>query len=361
MSREQLSVIGRAFQLEGDLRGSSMITAGNINSTYKVTYEMPDGQPHSYIFQKINTNVFHEPEGIMENIDLVTEHIRSRYPDEVTLHFYHTEDGRNFLYDPDGGFWRVMDFVDSVSFDTSEDPEVIRGTGEAFGRFQNQLADLDGSLLHETIPDFHNTRKRLDTLFRDVEDNALGRNQDAAEEIGYISAVRQEAGALADLYNSGKFPVRVTHNDTKSNNVLFDRDTKQPLVVVDLDTIMPGMSVYDFGDAVRSICNPAAEDEQDLVKVVFDTERFRIFCRGYLGAVGDSLTKVERDNLVTGTFAITVELASRFLDDYLTGDTYFKVDYPGHNLVRTKCQLALARDIRAKKEELERIVAEMLG
>ena len=132
---------------------------------------------------------------------------------------------------------------------------------------------------------------------------------------------------MADLYNSGKFPVRVTHNDTKSNNVLFDRDTKQPLVVVDLDTIMPGMSVYDFGDAVRSICNPAAEDEQDLVKVVFDTERFRIFCRGYLGAVGDSLTKVERDNLVTGTFAITVELASRFLDDYLTGDTYFFGDF----------------------------------
>ena len=176
-----------------------------------------------------------------------------------------------------------------------------------------------------------------------------------------ISSVRLEAGRLSELYVTGSFPVRVTHNDTKSNNVLFDRITKRPIVVIDLDTVMPGMSVYDFGDAVRFICNTAAEDEPDIRRVYFDTSKFRAFCHGYLGAVRTSLTDIEKNSLVLGAFSITVELASRFLDDYLTGDTYFKVNYPGHNLIRTRCQLALAKDIQRKRDELEWIVEDTLA
>ena len=352
---KKLTAIGCAFRLEGTICSYEVITTGNINTTVKVTYERPDQHRKSYIFQKINTYVFRDPERIMENIDLVTEHIRKHFPEEITLHFHHTAEGKNFLYDEDGGFWRVMNYVESISFDTCEDLAVIRSTGEAFGRFQNQLADLDGALLHETIPDFHNTVKRLDTLFQHVEEDPLHRNADAQEEIAYIASVRGEASALSEMYNQGEFPVRVTHNDTKSNNVLFDPESRRPILVIDLDTVMPGMSVYDFGDAVRFICNTAAEDEPDLGKVSFDVSRFRAFCEGYLGMTGGSLEEVERRNLVTAAFSITIELAARFLDDYLTGDAYFKVDYPGHNLVRTRCQLALAKDIWAKKAELEKI------
>ena len=361
MLSEKLAVVGRAFRLAGEFHSYESIKKGNINSTYKVTYLRDGGWLKSYIFQKINTNVFREPEGIMENIDRVTEHIRRACPEEITIHFHHTEKGKNFIYDEDGGFWRVMNYVDSDNYDTCDDPAIIRSTAEAFGHFQNQLADLDGSLLHETIPDFHNTKKRLDKLFQDIEENALGRNQDALEEITWLSSVREEVSRLSDLYNQGLFPVRVTHNDTKCNNVLFDRTTGRPILVVDLDTVMPGMSVYDFGDAVRFICNTAREDEPDVQKVSFDLSKFRMFCQGYLGAVKKSLMPIERKNLVSGSFSITVELAGRFLDDYLTGDTYFKVDYPGHNLVRTRCQLALARDIQNKKEEMEQIIEVFLS
>ena len=357
---EKLTEVGTAFRLAGKFYAYDTIKTGNINSTYKVTYRQPDGSLKSYVVQKINTNVFKNPAEIMENIDHVTSHIRDRFPGEMTLHFHHTADGKNYLYDEDGSFWRVMNYVDSITFDVCDDPAVISATGEAFGRFQNQLADFDGSILHETIPDFHNTHKRLDRLFDDVAADPCGRNADAMEEIQYISSVRYQAGILSERYAAGNFPVRVTHNDTKSNNVLFDRITKRPLVVIDLDTVMPGMSVYDFGDAVRFICNTAAEDEPDTRRVFFDTSKFRAFCHGYLGAVKNSLSPEETESLVLGAFSITVELASRFLDDYLTGDTYFKVNYPGHNLVRTRCQLALAKDIQRKRDELEWIVRETL-
>ena len=357
---EKLTEVSEAFRLPGTFYAFDTIKNGNINSTYKVTYREPNGRLKSYIVQKINTNVFKNPEEIMENIDRVTTHIRERYPNEVSLHFHHTAAGKNYLYDEDSSFWRVMNYVDSITFDTCDELPVISATGEAFGHFQNQLSDFDGSVLHETIPDFHNTHKRLDKLFDDVAADRLGRNDEAVAEIETISAYRFQAGRLSERYANGEFPVRVTHNDTKSNNVLFDRFTKRPLVVIDLDTVMPGMAMYDFGDAVRFICNTAAEDEPDLRRVYFDTSKFRAFCHGYLSEVKDSLTKDEIDSLVLAAFSITVELASRFLDDYLTGDTYFKVNYPGHNLVRTRCQLQLAKDILRKKDELEWIVSESI-
>lgn len=353
---ETISKIGAAFRLPGTLSAYDAITNGNINATYRVTYRDESGSSKSYVFQRINTVVFSNPVQIMHNIDLVTSYIREKFPNARTLHFHHTADGKNYVFDADDCFWRVMNWVDSVTFNTCDDPAVIEATGRAFGRFQNQLADFDGAQLFETIPDFHNTKKRLDTLFAHAEADPCGRVSGVQAELSQIASVREKAGALSVRYAAGEFPVRVTHNDTKSNNVLFDRETKMPLVVIDLDTVMPGMAMYDFGDAVRFIANTAAEDEPDLQKVSFDTEKFRAFCKGFIGEVANGLTQPELDSLVLAAFSVTVELASRFLDDYITGDKYFKINYPEHNLVRTRCQLALAMDILKKQEELEQIV-----
>ena len=358
---ETIRTIGEAFRLPGELYTYDTITNGNINTTYRVTYRNQDGSTKAYIFQRVNTRVFSNPVQIMKNIDLVTTHIREKYPKERTLHFHHTADGKNYVSADADAFWRVMNWVDSITFDTCDDLSVIAATGEAFGHFQNQLSDFDGSQLYETIPDFHNTKKRLDTLFEHIAQDPCGRVKDVMAEIEYISSVRWKAGELSVRYANGEFPVRVTHNDTKSNNVLFDRITKMPIVVIDLDTVMPGMAMYDFGDAVRFIANTAAEDEPEIRRVYFDTAKFRAFCKGFIGEVLNGLTQQEIDSLVLAAFSITIELAARFLDDYITGDKYFKIKYPQHNLVRTRCQLALAKDIMRKQEELEWIVSETVG
>ncbi len=355
-----LTVIGKKFRLEGEIYSYNAITMGNINATYKVTYMREDKTLKSYLFQRVNTHVFKSPVKIMENIDRVTTYIREKYPNQITLHFHHTDEGLNYFVQDGESFWRVVNYVESVTFNASDDLAVIEATGKAFGQFQTQLADFDGAQLYETIPDFHNTKKRLDTLFAHVAEDAYGRAREVESEIRYIEESRELASELSVLFADGKLPKRVTHNDTKCNNVLFDRGTKEPLVVIDLDTIMPGMSMYDFADAVRFIANTAVEDEADTSKVFFDTAKFRAFAKGFIGATQGSLETIEMANLVKATFAITIELASRFLDDYITGDKYFKCVYPKHNLVRTRCQLTLAKDIQRKWEELEWIVRDVI-
>lgn len=353
MNLETLEQIGGIFRLEGKAYAFSVIKNGNINQTFKVTYKKANGKVKSYIFQKINTVVFKNPVAIMENIDRVTSHIRSKTNDnKPTLHFHHTLDGKNYYFDADQSFWRIMNYIDSITFDSCDDLAVIYSTGEAFGQFQMQLSDLDGSVLNETIPDFHNTRKRLDTLFEHEKEDACGRVSEVKSELDYIHSIYDKACVVVDDYNSRKFPVRVTHNDTKSNNVLFDKTSRRPLVVIDLDTVMPGMAMYDFGDAVRFMCNTAEEDEPDTSCVFFDTAKFRAFSKGFISQVINSLTEQEIQSLVPATFAITIELAARFLDDYITGDKYFKINYPEHNLVRARCQLQLAKNISLKQEEL---------
>lgn len=355
-----LNDIGKKFGLSGELYTYEVITRGNINSTYKVTYSQEDGGLTHYLFQCVNTHVFKNPVEIMRNIERVTSYINEKYPDQTTLHYYHTAEGLNYCVCEGNVFWRIVNYVDSVTFDFSEDLAVIEATGKAFGQFQTQLSGFDGSVLYETIPDFHNTKKRLDTLFAHAEEDPCGRVEKVKAELDYIASVREKAGELSERFANGEIPKRVTHNDTKCNNVLFDRVTKEPIVVIDLDTIMPGMSMYDFADAVRFIANTAVEDEPDVSKVAFDTAKFRAFARGFIGATKGSLEEVEINNLVKATFSITVELASRFLDDYITGDKYFRCAYPKHNLVRARCQLGLARDIEAKWEELSRIISEVI-
>ena len=352
----KLAEVGTYFRLPGKAYSYDTMKSGNINATYRVTYRREDATLKSYIFQRINTHVFKNPVEIMENIDRVTEHIRARKPGGITLHFHHAASGLNYMMDEDDSFWRVMNYVESETYDVSDDLTVIYETGVAFGQFQLRLADFDGSLLHETIPDFHNTKKRLDDLAAAAARDAAYRADVVTAELAYLMSVRERAERLSVAFANGEFPTRVTHNDTKCNNVLFDKKTKKPLVVIDLDTVMPGMSMYDFADAARFICSTTVEDEPDTFKVAFDPEKFRALARGYVGTLREHVTPAEIDTLVEATFAITIEIAARFLTDYLNGDTYFKTMYPDHNLVRARCQIALAKSILAQSETLEEII-----
>ncbi len=350
--------IGKSFRLPGEVVSYGTIKDGIINATYRVNYKN-ENEEKSYIFQKINTYVFKNPEEIMKNIDLVTSHIRAKNPGKITLHYHHAEDGKNYV-NCDDGFWRVMNCVESVTYNTCESENIIRKVGEAFGEFQMNLSDFDGSNLYETIVDFHNTSKRLDTLFSHIDEDPVGRVWEMSREIEYIKSIRDKAAELSEKYNSGKLPVRVTHNDTKCNNVLFSKENDEPLVVIDLDTVMPGMAMYDFADAVRFICSTASEDEPDLSKVSIDTKKFKAFAIGFLSKIKEVWTKEEIDSLVLATFAITIELAVRFLDDYITGDKYFKINYEDHNAVRTRCQIKLAKSIMEKYDELSSIIDSVL-
>lgn len=350
--------LGKKFGIAGTVCSYEALNGGLINYTWKVTFAQDDLREKDYIFQGVNTFVFKHPKEMMSNIGRVTEYLCETYPDQASLRFYKTEDGVNYWVGEDDMFWRVADYVDSVTFDVADDLAVVEAAGKAFGQFQARLADFDGASLYETIPDFHNTKKRIDTLFAHVQEDPCGMAGEAGTELEYIASVREKASELSVRLEAGDFPKRVTHNDTKCSNVLFHKETREPIMVIDLDTIMPGMSVYDFGDAVRSLANTAAEDEYDLGKVTFDVEKFRAFTRGFLGAAGGILEPVEIESLVLAAFSVTVELAARFLDDFITGDHYFHISYKGQNFLRARCQLQLAKDIEAKWDLLTEIVRE---
>lgn len=353
----------KAFRIPGELEMFEAITRGNINATYRVFFYNPNGNINeihkSYLLQGVNAYVFKNPEEIMENIDGVTTHIRERSSDAVQLHFHHTADGKNYYYSDEGTFWRLSNYIDSVTFNNCSDLSILRNTGKAFGRFQTQLSDFDANCLHETIPDFHNTEKRLNDLFRSVKADPYGRASEMQQEIAFISSLRERVTILCHKQKDGSLPLRVTHNDTKVNNVLFHKETLEPLVVIDLDTVMPGLSVYDFGDAVRFAASSSEEDEADLSKVYLDMDKFRALTEGYLSEAKDGLLPCEIEHMTLSALTITVELASRFLNDYLTGDKYFRTLYPEHNKVRVKCQLKLAADMLDKFSQMEKIVKEV--
>ncbi len=351
----KLQEVCKHFRIPGKYVSYEQIKMGNINQTYKVNYIGQDNVSKSYIVQKINTYVFKNPEQVMHNIDCVTEHIRGKKREGVTLHFHHTTEHKTFVND-ENGFWRLTNFIPSVTYNQNPTPEVLYHAGVAFGEFQTQLGDFKATKLYETIPDFHNTKKRLQKLFEDAQNDPYGRAESVKAELDYIADVKSAACRITDMLEKGELPLRVTHNDTKINNVLFDERTLEALTVIDLDTVMPGLVGHDFGDAVRFSCNTEAEDSKDYGKVSFDLQLFRAFTEGFLSQTGETLTKAEIDTLPLSAFTLTVELASRFLDDYLEGDIYFKINYPEHNLVRTRCQLALAKDIEKKLDTMGEIV-----
>ena len=357
--------ICREFGIRGDLLSEQQMRAGNINTTYSVIFRDEDGHAAEYVVQKINGYVFRNPTQIMSNVALVTEHMDEKIladggdPCRMVLHFLKKESGENFTKDEEGNVWRVYQFIpNSVCFDATEDLQVLQRAGEAFGRFQKNLMDFDATKLYETIEDFHNTPKRLDRLFDDIAADPCGRVSECEELILYIAEKRAEAEEVVREVEDGVIPLRVTHNDTKCNNVLFDKQTHAALAVIDLDTIMPGLMAYDFGDAIRFAANTAAEDEPDLTKISLDLEKFRAFTKGFVGVLGSECSEAELESLAKGCFGITIELASRFLDDYLTGDKYFTTRYPGHNLVRAAAQVALAKDMEKKLPQMQQIVRE---
>ena len=356
-TEERIEQVCRAFRIVGDYVGSEVITRGNINTTIRVEFEN-SGIKKSYLLQRVNTYVFTDPTKIMNNINLVTTHIRNKTadPDKINLHFHHCANGDNFYFDEDGEFWRMINYIDALSFDLCDDPEILRGAGYAFGEFQTSLEDFDASQLYETIPNFHNTPKRYETFLKAVERDDRGRVSEVTAEIEFTKKHAKLASKLIEMKNEGKLPLRVTHNDTKSNNVLFDRDTGRPLTVIDLDTVMPGLVAFDFGDAIRSAGNSTEEDETDLSKVYLDIGKFSAFAEGFLKATARHITEAERDSLALGAFILTFECGMRFLTDYLEGDKYFRTAYEGHNLVRAKCQYKLAEDMLIKMEEMEQIV-----
>ena len=357
---QKLKEVCDLFRIEGTYVGHETIQMGNVNKTYEVKFILPDGQPKSFLVQNVNTYAFRHPVELMENIDKVTEHIRAKKPGQVALHFHHTADRKTYVIDGDN-FWRMTNYIPSVTHDMVRDLDVICNAGKAFGEFQMQLADFPSSELFETIPGFHNTRNRYRILKDSVAADPVGRVAEVQEELDFLFSVEDQACKLTDMLETGELPLRVTHNDTKINNVLFDKSGMAPLVVIDLDTVMPGAVGHDFGDAVRFAANFVAEDCAEYDKVGINLDVFQAFAEGFLSMTAKTLTEAEIDTLAHSCFVLAVELATRFLADHIDGNKYFKVYYPEHNLVRTRCQIALAKDMLKKMDDMNRIVRECVA
>ena len=353
--------VAQNFLVAGKFKSHSTIDTGHINNTFLVEYDI-DGKTVPYLLQQINTEVFKNPDQLMANIVSVTSFLRDKIiasggdPDRETLFVKPTFTGDNYFRDSDGHYWRLYNYIDNTfSFDSIESPEVFYNAGFAFGQFQRMLADFPSDKLYETIPDFHNTAKRYAALRAAVELNAAGRADAVQEEINFAIARKKDAFVLVDAIAAGTLPIRVTHNDTKLNNILFDRDTNKGICIVDLDTVMPGLSLYDFGDSIRFGANTAVEDEKDLSKVSLDLELYENYVRGYLTTAGESLVPAEVTYLPFSAKLMTFECGMRFLTDYLNGDTYFRIHYPEHNLDRCHTQFALVADIEKKYDSMMQI------
>ncbi len=356
---EKLKQVCQGFCIYDTYLGHEVIQVGNVNKTYQVKFRLADGRDKSFLVQNVNTYVFKNPVYVMENIDKVTEHIREKFPNRTTLHFHHTKDRKTYIEDGDN-FWRMTNYIPSTTYNVVKDMEIVKNAGRAFGEFQIQLSDFKCSQLHDTIPDFHNTRKRFEHLEETIAADPCGKVCEVLEEIEYLRSVREDACKLTDMQARGELPIRVTHNDTKINNVLFDPAGKDSLVVIDLDTVMPGLVGSDFGDAIRFAGNFVEEDCPEYEKAGLNMDVFKAFTEGFLEKTGSALTQNEIDTLPISCFALTVELAVRFLDDYIQGSPYFKTYYPEHNLVRTRCQMALAKDIWKHLPQMQAYISQII-
>lgn len=359
---EQLEKVAAAFQCRGKYRSGAPYGSGHINDTFKVAFDEGGREAH-YILQRVNHNIFKDVPALMDNIGRVTRHQRAKFEaagagelDRRALTLVPAADGRDFLQDAEGGFWRTYLFIKGAL-----GVDVVQNTGQAFeaakafGEFQSQLADLPGRL-HETIPDFHHTRSRYDALMAAIEVDAFNRAAGVKAEIEFATAREGLVDTVLDLLASGELPLRVTHNDTKLNNVLIDTATGKGMCVIDLDTVMPGSVLYDFGDMVRSTTTNAAEDEGDASKVWMDIDYFEALVNGYLETASGFLTPKEKELLPMSGNLITFEIGLRFLTDYLQGDTYFKTHREGQNIDRCRKQFRMVRSMEGQADAMQRIV-----
>ena len=344
-----------AFALDGNPISWREFGHGHINSTFKITTDTGA----EYVLQKINKYVFRNPPRLMSNVVAVTDYLRQRVEDpKMALHVIMTKRGHAYYRDGEGDFWRMYDFLHGFCLDAPESDEDFYQSGVAFGRFQELLSDFPAETLVETIPEFHNTVDRYAQFKASVEADPLDRVSGVREEVDFVLAHEEVGSTLQKMRESGELPLRVTHNDTKLNNVMLDRKTRKALCVLDLDTVMPGLSAHDFGDSIRFGAATAAEDEQDLNKMSLDLHMFEVYTRGFLEAA-TKLTDKEVEMLPMGALIMTLEVGLRFLKDYIDGDLYFKTAYPEHNLVRARTQLKLVADMEKKMEDMNRIVAKV--
>lgn len=354
-NRMEMKNILSNFLIEQDIVSVEAYGSGHINRTYLVTA----ASGKKYILQGINTSIFKNTAELMENILGVTSYLRKEIiknggnPERETLTVILTGDGKSYYTEDNGDTWRMYHFIeDAVTFDQVESKEDFYESAKAFGNFQAMLADYPAETLHETIPDFHNTAKRYLDFEKAVEADICGRAAEVAEEIAFVRQRKDEMSLLHELLSKGELPLRVTHNDTKLNNIMLDAKSHQAVCVIDLDTVMPGLSVHDFGDAIRFGANTAAEDEPDASKASLSLELFEIYVKGFLEGCNNRLTAKEIEMLPMGAKMMTLECGMRFLTDYLSGDTYFKTTREKHNLDRCHTQFALVADMEVKWQKM---------
>lgn len=365
---KQLQEISRQFQIYGEILHAETCKIGHINETYSATYDQ-GGTRVRYIHQKINKNVFRQPPVVMRNLERVCTHLRRKLEEQglsqITrrcLTIVPTRKGRSYYVDKAGDYWRTFVFIEGVqTFEAVQSPAQAYEAGVAFGEFQNLLVDLPGERLHETIPDFHHSRKRFAALQAAIEQDLLNRAQQARAEIEFAVKREKMVDVILHALARGRIPERVTHNDTKFNNVMLDVVTGKAMCVVDLDTVMPGCALYDFGDMVRTTTSPTLEDELDLTKVKMHMPIFEQLAEGYLATAGKFLTPAERALLAFSGKLITFEIGIRFLTDFLSGDHYFRIHRPGHNLDRCRTQFKLVESIEQQEDAMQKVVDRLDG
>jgi Phosphotransferase enzyme family len=361
-----LESICAAFDVEGRWVSSCPIPSGHINDTYCSRFAA-DGAIVQYVNQRINHHVFREPERLMENIERVTRFAREKIvaaggdPDRETLTIVPARGGRSFHRTPEGTYWRMFRFIGGArTYDRVEDLRHVYAASRAFGNFQKMLAELPGGRLHETIPDFHHSRKRYDAFLTALEHDPVHRAAGVRPEIDFVVARAKDTSAVVDGLAAGRIPERVTHNDTKLNNVMIDDRTGEGICVIDLDTVMPGSVLYDFGDSVRLGAATAAEDEPDLAKVGFDLGMFDRLAAGYLDAARDFLVPAETELLAFSAKLLTLECGIRFLTDHLKGDVYFKIHREGHNLDRARTQFKMVAEMEKRMGDMDAVIRKYL-
>ena len=345
------------FRLDGRVINCTRTGGGHINRTYLVV----TARPHLYILQWINGSIFKNLTGLMNNVVAVTDYLHARLDDpRRALKLVPTLSGAPYLMTEEGDCWRVYEYItDSVCLDAAESAEDLRQSGVAFGMFQNQLADFPAATLTETIPHFHDTPDRYRIFREAIAEDCAGRLASVQADVDRYLAHEKDADVLHTLLRTGEIPLRVTHNDTKLTNVMLDEATREPLCVIDLDTVMPGLAAHDFGDAIRFGASTAAEDEPDLSKVEMSLEMYEAFTEGFLSACGDRLTAKEIDTLPWGAKLMTLECGVRFLTDYLNGDVYFATHRPDQNLDRARTQLKLVEDMEKKWDAMNAVIARL--
>ncbi len=357
-----LEKIFGCFRAEGEFLSGHSFGPGHIHDTYRISTAGKESD--DYILQRLNTNVFRDIPRLQENMERVTTHLRQKISHipgsdvkrECLTLMPADNTGKSFYVDENGNFWRMFIFIsDHRSYERVDSYNRAFEGGRIIGQFQSMLADMPGEPLHETIPDFHNIVRRLETFHRVIEKDPAGRVTSVMREIEEIVSREEEMKVIIRLGEEGKIPLRITHNDTKFNNILFDRNDRA-LLIIDLDTVMPGYVHYDFGDAIRTATNRADEDSEDLSSVSMDLEIYRAYAEGYLRAARETLNETEIEHLAFSPKLLTYIMATRFLTDYIDGDNYYKIRYPQHNLQRNRVQIALLKDMEAQYEKMYQII-----